>query len=95
MLISTFAVICIAQDAMAARNPAIMYTTHTVERHDPRCSRGASDCPVYIRFRYPVIVGAPSPAAAQAITTAINDFLLTGVGEPRKFSSIADEMDEF
>lgn len=80
LLVSTIAVICMGHEATAAPGPAIVYTMKTVERLDPRCSRGASDCPVYIRFRYPVIVRAPSPVSARAITRAINDFLLTGDG---------------
>ena len=79
----------------AAPGPTVVYTTKIVERHGPQCSRGLSDCPVYIRFRYPVIVRAANPAVARAITGAIDDFLLTGLGESRKFSSVEAEMDEF
>lgn len=95
LLILTIATIWMRHDATAALGPAIVYTTKTVERRDPRCTHGLSDCPAYIRFSYPVIVRAPNPETAQAVTRAIDDFLLTGVGGPRKFSSIAAEMDEF
>ena len=95
LLVSTIAVTCIGHAVTATPGPAIVYTMKTVERHDPSCPRGPSDCPVYISFRYPLIVRAPNPAVATAITQAINDFLLTGVGDSRKFSSIAAEMDTF
>lgn len=95
LLLAILALIATGHEATTAPAPAIRYTMRTVERRDPQCPRGPAGCPVYISFRYPVIERAPSAAAARAITQAIDDFLLTGVGESRKFSSIAVEMDEF
>ncbi|HKX17711.1 MAG TPA: DUF3298 domain-containing protein [bacterium] len=96
LLTSAIALTCGGSGAAVAAVPAaVVYTMRTVERHGPGCSRGAPACPVYIRFHYPLIGHAPSAPVTGAINRAINDFLLAGVGEPKKFGSVAAEMAAF
>jgi hypothetical protein len=85
-----------ALPGLAAPPPSIGYTTKTVERREPKCSADADafHCP-HITFKYPVIERAPQPGAAAAINQAITDFLLTSIGEPRKYKSIDAAMTEF
>lgn len=73
---------------------SISYTTNTVERWDPECPAPTSQCP-HITFTYPVMEPGPHPAAATAINLAVRDFLLTSVGEPRRYKNIEAEMDAF
>lgn len=94
-LTCAIAVTCVGSGAAAASPATVVFTMRTVERHDPGCSRGAPVCPVYIRFQYPAIVRASSASVTGAINLAVNDFLLTGVGERKKFGSIAAEMAAF
>lgn len=87
----------IALPRVAVPAPGILYSIKTVERHDPACRPAGSDrfsC-AHILFEYPVIERAPMPAAAAALNRAVRDFLLTSVGEPKKYASIEAEMDAF
>lgn len=74
---------------------SVGYSMKTVERWDPQCPArtDAFHCP-HILFKYPVIDRASSPAAA-AINRAVNDFLLTSVGEPRRVKSIDAAIEAF
>ena len=87
----------VALPPVAAPAPVIVYTTKTVERHDPACrpSRADAFSCSHILFEYPVIERAQTPAAAAAINRAVLDFLLTSVGEPRKYASIDAALDAF
>ena len=85
-----------ALPGLAAPPLPIGYTMKTVERRDPKCPADADayHC-AHITFKYPVIERAPQRSAAAAINQAITDFLLTSVGEPRKYKSIDAIMTEF
>jgi hypothetical protein len=74
----------------------LVYTMKTVERWDPHCPAKADafHC-AHIRFKYPVIERAPRPPAAAAINRAVRDFLLTSIGEPRRYKSIEAAMEAF
>src|SRR2546426_1203661 len=61
--------------AATASSPGIVYQMKDAERRDPACRASDSRC-AYITFRYPVVVQAPSRAAADAINGAVSAFLL-------------------
>lgn len=87
----------IALPLSAAPAPAIAYRTQSVEWHDPACRPAQSDvfaCP-HILFEYPVIERAPTPAGAAAINRAVREFLLTSIGEPRRYPSLEAIIEEF
>src|SRR5690349_3528879 len=74
----------------AAPGPAIAYSIKSVEWHDPACRLSGSDafsCP-HILLECPLIERAPTPAAAAAINRAVREFLLTSIGEPRRYDSL-------
>lgn len=74
---------------------SIAYTMKTVERWDAQCPAPTDRflC-AHITFTCPVIEPA-SRSAAAAINRAVSDFLLTSVGEPRRYQSIEAEMGAF
>jgi Protein of unknown function (DUF3298) len=87
----------IAVPRAAAPAPSIVYSIKSVEWHDPACGLSKSDalsCP-HILFEYPVIERAPTPAAAAAINRAVREFLLTSIGEPRKYGSLKAAIEAF
>jgi Deacetylase PdaC/Protein of unknown function (DUF3298) len=95
--VAALAAILVALPGVAAPAPVIVYTVKTVERHDPACRLSRSDlfrCP-HILFEYPVVERTPRPAVAAAINQAVRDFLVTSVGEPRKYASIEAAMHAF
>jgi hypothetical protein len=92
----TLCVILFALPGLAAPPPPIGYTMKMVERKDPKCPADADvfDC-AHITFKYPVVERAPQRSAAAAINQAITDFLLTSIGEGRKYKSIDAAITEF
>jgi len=92
----TLCLIGFAPPGLAAPALSIGYTTKMVERRDTKCPADADafHCP-HITFKYPVIERAPQRSAAAAINQAVMDFLLTSIGEPRKYKSIDAAMTEF
>ncbi len=97
LAVAALAATLLALTPAAAPAPAVVYTVRTMERHDPACrlSKGDRFSCAHIRFEYPVIERAPTPAAAAALNRAVRDFLLTSAGEPRKYASVEAEMDAF
>lgn len=79
--------------AASAASPGIVYETKNVERRDPGCQPGQATC-AYITFQYPVIVQAPSRAAADAINGAVSEFLLSRL-QAAPYKTIDAAMDGF
>ncbi|HYM91877.1 MAG TPA: DUF3298 domain-containing protein [bacterium] len=79
--------------AASTASPGIVYETKTVERRDPDCQAGQGRC-AYITFQYPVIVRAPSRAAADAINDAVSEFLLWRL-QAAPYKTIDAAMDGF
>ena len=80
----------------AAPASAVVYTTKKSEWHDPACrpSKDVFSC-AHIAFTYPVIERAPHPAAAGALNRAVREYLLTSVGEPKRYASIEAAFEAF
>ena len=87
----------IALPCAAATAQAAMYSIKRVEWHDPACRPSNSDefsC-AHILFEYPLIERAPAPAAAAAINRSVREFLLTSIGEPRRYPSFEATIEAF
>ncbi len=87
----------LAVPRVAAPAPAVVYSIKRVEWHDPACRLSSADefsCP-HLLFEYPLIERAPAPAAAAAINRAVLEFLLTSIGEPRRYPSFEAAIEAF
>ena len=82
------AVLIVPPPVSASSAPVLVYATKIVERHDPACrpSRSEPFICAYVRFEYPVIKRAPTPAAAARLNDVVREYLVTGWEEPKPAS---------